>query len=72
MTDQHPPLPPGHAGADAMSERITIRIDKRADGWLAQVFVDGLRVAKQQVTTVDEGERWATEQVASLREVVRQ
>ena len=55
-----------------MSERITIRIDKRADGWLAQVFVDGLRVAKQQVTTVEAGEKWAEAEVASLREVVRQ
>ena len=55
-----------------MSDRITIRIDKRADGWLAQVFVDAHRVAKQWVATVDEGERWATETVASLREVVRQ
>ena len=55
-----------------MSDRITIRIDKRSDGWLAQVFVDGCRVAKQQVATRAEGEKWATEQVASLREVVRQ
>jgi len=55
-----------------MSDRITIRIDKRADGYLAQVFVDAHRVAKQQVATVDEGERWAKAEAATLREVVRQ
>lgn len=55
-----------------MSDRITIRIDKRADGWLAQIFVDGLRVAKQQVASVEAGERWAQAEVAMLREVVRQ
>lgn len=55
-----------------MSERITIRVDPRTDGFLAQVFVDGCRVAKQQVTTRAEGEKWAAAHAASLREVVRQ
>ncbi len=54
-----------------MSDRITILVDPRSDGFLAQVFVDGCRVAKQQVTTKAEGEKWAAEHVAMLREEVR-
>ena len=55
-----------------MSDRITILVEPRTDGFLAQVFVDGLRVAKQQVATKAEGEKWAAAHAASLREVVRQ
>lgn len=54
-----------------MSDRITIRVEPRTDGYLAQVFVDDCRVAKQQVATRAEGERWAAEYAAMLREEVR-